>query len=70
LVSGAGFVASGDRKMDAPFKKPRKSTILLVKKASKGRFLMPKKILNAQISILWRKGLRMRYFRMRRRIMV
>jgi hypothetical protein len=33
LVSGAGFVASGDRKMDAPFKKPRKSTILLVKKA-------------------------------------
>jgi hypothetical protein len=45
LVSGAGFVASGDRKMDAPFKKPRKSTILLVKKALERLFLMPKKIL-------------------------
>jgi hypothetical protein len=41
------FSASDHRKKDAPFKKPRKSTITLEKKHTKGGFFHPNKILNA-----------------------
>jgi hypothetical protein len=44
LVCGAGFSASDRLKMDAPVKKPRKSTIPFENKASLPTFFMPNKI--------------------------
>jgi hypothetical protein len=53
LVSGGGFAASIHRNKDAPFKKPRKSTITPEKKDYSHSFFMPKKILMPAKRGLW-----------------